>query len=190
MFGAEFFPRAGSIQVLVIVSGGCRKGEIQPRDTDLHSSAWAGESLQGRAQGAGPKAGSVRGGGALHDRETSGQEVKGQDPPGGEGSARGGRGGLPFAESLLGPPQVTHVPTELTLAEAPSPVFRRGTGTKKNLRTRITQLGSGRTRIQIWIFSCQRPLVLSTDPRDLGCEDGDHIFEDLWLRPRSKVRVA
>lgn len=80
------------------------------------------------------------------DGETSGQEVKGQDPPGGEGSAPGGQGGgLPFAESLLGPPQSTHVP--------------RGTGTKKNLRTRITQLVSGRTSIQIWTFSCQRPSV-------------------------------
>lgn len=44
VFGAEFLPRVGSIQLQVIVSGRCRKGEIQPRDTDLHSAGWAGGS--------------------------------------------------------------------------------------------------------------------------------------------------
>lgn len=63
------------------------------------------------------------------DGETSGQEVKGQDPPGGEGSAPGGQGGgLPFAERLLGPPQATHVPRHLPQFSDGEQVQRRTSG--------------------------------------------------------------
>lgn len=83
----KFFPKVGAHAVQVIMNGGYRKGEDQPRDTDLQGRQ-AGRILAGRILG-GPSSSQRRVGQGgkifLEERVSTGV------------------GGLPSAEILLGP---------------------------------------------------------------------------------------
>ena len=113
---------SASIQGKVVVSGGYGKGENLARDPGVPSTGPARESLWGRARG-GPKPGSAR---------KAGQEVEGQDPPGGLGR------GLPLLRAHWG-----------LAGEAPSPVYRRGAGARQHLGDSFTR---GVLAVRPWVL--------------------------------------